>query len=207
MSGVGTEDGEPSTTGPDGAPRQGPGSGTAPAASATAGVEPPTAAVPTRAPPPLSMALSILLGAFAVAFLTAASVVAGATGLVALALLVAALSVVSRRLCRLAGASFVVAFAAAGATAAVPAPLVGAAILAVAAWDVADHGLGLAAHVGREAGTRRNELVHAAGSLTVGAAAGAVAYGASLVAAGGQPVPALVFLLFGGVVILAALRE
>jgi len=119
----------------------------------------------------------------------------------------AAVSLVSRRLCRIAGAAFVVAFLAAGATPATPAPLVGGAILAVTAWTVADHGLGLAAHVGREAGTARNELVHAAASLLVGAAAGAVAYGASLVASGGQPVTALVFLLFGGVVILVTLRE
>jgi len=169
--------------------------------------ERPAAAVPTRAVPGLSTVLALLLGALAVAFLAAASIVAGAAGLLALALLIAAVSLVSRRLCRIAGATFVVAFLAAGVTPATPAPLVGGAILAVTAWTVADHGLGLAAHVGREAGTARNELVHAAASLLVGAAAGAVAYGASLVASGGQPVTALVFLLFGGVVILVTLRE
>ena len=171
------------------------------------GREAPAAAVPTRAVPALSTATAVMLGALAVGFLAAASLAAGAVGLLALALLVAALTVVSRRLCRLAGATFAAAFLAAAATPATPAPLVGGAVLAIAAWDVADHGLGLAAHVGREAATARNELVHAAASLAVGTAGGAVAYGVSLVADGGQPVTALVFLLFGGVVILAALRE
>jgi hypothetical protein len=195
------------TTPPEAAGRAG-GTGSEPRGGETASErERPAAAVPTRAVPGLSTVLAVLLGALAVAFLAAASIVAGAAGLLALALLIAAVSLVSRRLCRIAGATFVVAFLAAGVTPATPAPLVGGAILAVTAWTVADHGLGLAAHVGREAGTARNELVHAAASLLVGAAAGAVAYGATLLVGGGQPVTALGFLLFGGVVILVALRE
>ena len=87
-----------------------------------------------------------------------------------------------------------------------PAPVVGGAVLGAAAWDVADHGLGLAVHVGRETATRRNELVHAAVSLAVGGAAGAVAFGGFPAGGGGQPATALVLLLFGGVVLLAALR-
>jgi hypothetical protein len=169
--------------------------------------ERPTAAVPTRAIPALSTALAVFLGAVAAAFLAAASFVAGAAGLLALAVLVAALSLVSPRLCRVAGATYVGAFLAAGLTPASSAPLVCGAILAVAAWDVADHGVGLAAQVGREAGTSRNELVHTATSLVVSAAAGALAYGVSVVAGGGQPVTALALLVLGGVVILAALRE
>ena len=165
------------------------------------------AADPTRAPPTLSTTLAAVLGTLAVAFLAASSLAAGATGLVALALLVAGLTLVSRRLCRVGAAAFVAAFVAAGATAADPTPLVGGAILSIAAWDVADHGLGLATHVGREAGTSRNELVHAAVSLAVGGAGGAVAVGAFLVASGGQPATALALLLFGGVVILVALRR
>lgn len=207
MSRSASRDCDPSTQGPERAATTDPDPGSAPEAAGGVDLEAPAAAVPARAPPALSMALAIVLGALAVAFLAAASLVAGATGLVALALLVAALSLVSRRVGRLAGATYALAFVAAGATAAIPAPLVGGAVLAVAAYDVADHALGLAAHVGREAGTRRNELVHAAGSLAVGAAAGAVAYGAALVAGGGQPATALGLLLFGGVVILAALRE
>ena len=175
--------------------------------TAATGPVAPTATEPTRAPPTLSTTLAAVLGTLAVAFLAASSLAAAATGLVALALLVAGLTLVSPRCCRVSGAAFVAAFVAAGATGADPAPLVGGAVLAIAAWDVADHGLGLAAHVGREAGTTRNELVHAATSLAVGTAGGAVAVGAFLVAGGGQPVAALAFLLFGSVVILVALRQ
>ena len=168
-----------------------------------------TDAEPTTAPPRLSVVMAVGLGAVAAAFLAAGSLLAGAVGLLAVALLAAALSAVSRRLCSVAGGGFVLAFLAGGATAAppAPAPAVGGAVLAVAAWDVADHGLGLAAQVGREARTTRNELVHAAASLGVSSAAGAVAFGAYLAAAGGQPAPALVFLLVGGAALLAALRR
>ena len=166
-----------------------------------------TDAEPTAAPPRLSVVMAVGLGAVAAAFLAAGSLLAGGVGLLAVALLAAALSAVSRRLCSVAGGGFVLAFLAGGATAAPPAPAVGGAVLAVAAWDVADHGLGLAAQVGREARTTRNELVHAAASLGVSSAAGAVAFGAYLAAAGGQPAPALVFLLVGGTALLAALRR
>lgn len=167
----------------------------------------PAAAEPTSAPPTVSMGLALALGASAAAFLGAGSLTAGATGLVSLAVLVASLLTVSPRLCRLAGGVFVLAVAAGGVTGAGGAPLVGGTILAVVSWDVADHGLGLARHVGREAGSTRNELVHAAGSLAVGTVAGALAFGAFLVAGGGQPATALVFLLLGGIVLLVALRE
>lgn len=167
----------------------------------------PTDAEPTPAPPRLSVGLAVGLGSFAAALLAAGSLLSGAVALLAVALLGASLSAVSVRLCSAAGVAFVLAFLAAAASAAPPAPLVGGAILAVAAWDVADHAIGLAGHVGREAPTRRNELVHAAASLAVGSAAGTVAFGAYLAAGGGQPSTALVFLLFGGVVLLVALRE
>ena len=166
-----------------------------------------TDAEPTAAPPRLSVVMAVGLGAVAAVFLAAGSLLAGGVGLLAVALLAAALSALSRRLCSVAGGGFVLAFLAGGATAAPPAPAVGGAVLAVAAWDVADHGLGLAAQVGREARTTRNELVHAAASLGVSSAAGAVAFGAYLAAAGGQPAAALVFLLVGGAALLAALRR
>jgi hypothetical protein len=166
-----------------------------------------TDAEPTAAPPRLSVVAAVGLGGTAAAFLVAGSLLAGAVGLLAVALLGASLSSVSRRLCSVAGGVFVLAVLAAGATAAPAAPVVGGAVLAVAAWDVADHGIGLAEQVGREARTARNELVHAAASLGLTSAAGAVAFGVYLGAAGGQPAAALVFLLVGGVTLLAALRR
>jgi hypothetical protein len=76
----------------------------------------------------------------------------------------------------------------------------------VLAWDVADNAVGLGAQLGRETDTRRVEAVHTAGSLVVGAAGAAVGYGVFLVAAGGQPVAALVLLVVGVVALAAALR-
>jgi hypothetical protein len=166
----------------------------------------PDAAEPTEAPPRLSTALSLALGTVAAAFLAAGSPLSGGVALVAVAVLLASLLTASVRLCGLAGGGFALALVAGGATGAPAAPLVGGAVLGTAAWDVADHGIGLGHHVGREARTARNELVHAAGSLAVVGAAGALAFGGYRVAAGGQPTTALVFLLVGGVFLLSALR-
>jgi hypothetical protein len=164
------------------------------------------AAEPTDAPPRLSTGLAVGLGTVAAAFLAAGSPLSGAVALLGVAALLASLSRASTRLCGLAGGCFALALVAGGATGAPVAPLVGGAVLTTSAWDVADHGIGLGRHVGREARTSRNELVHAAGSLAVTGSAGAIAFGGYLVAAGGQPTTALVFLLLGGVLLLTALR-
>ncbi|QLD86515.1 hypothetical protein HWV23_12515 [Natronomonas halophila] len=164
------------------------------------------AAEPTEAPPRLSTGLAVGLGTVAAAFLAAGSPLSGAVALLGVAVLLASLARASTRLCGLAGGCFALALVAGGATGAPVAPLVGGAVLATSAWDVADHGIGLGRHVGREARTSRNELVHAAGSLAVTGTAGALAFGGYLVATGGQPTTALVFLLLGGVLLLTALR-
>jgi len=83
--------------------------------------------------------------------------------------------------------------------------LVAAVSLAVA-WDVGDHALSLGAAVGRNARSARNQFVHAGTSLLVGTLAAGVGYGTYVSAAGGQPVAALVFLLFGAIVLVSAFR-
>lgn len=85
-------------------------------------------------------------------------------------------------------------------------PLLVATVSLAVAWDVADHGLSLGEHVGREARTGRNVAVHAGSSLLVGALSAAVVYGTYLAAAGGQPVTAVALLLFGAVVLASAFR-
>jgi hypothetical protein len=170
------------------------------------GETPVDAAEPTDTPPRLSTGLAVGLGTVAAAFLAAGSPLSGAVALLGVAALLASLARASTRLCGLAGGCFTLALVAGGATGAPVAPLVGGAVLTTSAWDVADHGIGLGRHVGREARTSRNELVHAAGSLAVTGSAGAIAFGGYLVAAGGQPTTALVFLLLGGVLLLTALR-
>ena len=160
---------------------------------------------PATTPPWLSVGLAAGTGTLAAAVLTLGSELAGAVGLLAVAVLLAALAAGSTRLCSLAAAGFVLAVVTAGATGTTPAPIVAGTVLAVSAWDTADHGIGLGRQVGHGAATRRNELVHAVGSLAIGGAAGGVAFSGYLAAAGGQPVTALVFLLFGGIALLAAL--
>ncbi|MGZ0748046.1 DUF7519 family protein [Haloparvum sp. AD34] len=83
--------------------------------------------------------------------------------------------------------------------------LVAAVSLAVA-WDVGDHALSLGTAVGRNARSARNQFVHAGTSLLVGTLAAGVGYGTYVSAAGGQPVAALVFLLFGAIVLVSAFR-
>lgn len=85
-------------------------------------------------------------------------------------------------------------------------PLLIAAVALVVGWDVADHGLSIGRHVGREARTRRNIAVHAGSAVLVGALSAVVVYGTYVAAAGGQPVAALALLLFGAVVLASAFR-
>ena len=160
---------------------------------------------PTPAAPLLSVSLALAAGVLAVLALAVGSPLAGAAGLVAVALLASALAVRSLRLCTAAAGGYVLAIAAGGVTGAGAGSLVTAAVCAVVAWDVADHGLELGRQVGREAPTARNELVHAVGSLGLATGAAAVAFGAFLAAGGGRPATALVFLLLGAVALLAGL--
>lgn len=74
------------------------------------------------------------------------------------------------------------------------------------AWDVGDHALSLGQAVGRNARSARNQFVHAGTSLLVGTLAAGVGYGTYISATGGQPIAALVFLLFGAIVLVSAFR-
>jgi len=88
-----------------------------------------------------------------------------------------------------------------------PEALLLGALGALLAWDVAEHGIGIGEHLGREARTARVELVHAAVTLLIGAVAAGVGYAVYRGIAGGQPMAALVFLLVGVVAAVAALRR
>lgn len=100
-------------------------------------------------------------------------------------------------------ANLVAAFAGNGGP--VLAALVGGA-LAVAAWDIAEHGVGLGEHVGGAARTRHAELVHAAVTLVVALLAVTVGYLVYLVGADQRPIVALVLLAAGALVLFGALR-
>ena len=85
-------------------------------------------------------------------------------------------------------------------------PLLIAAVALAVGWDVADHGLSVGRHVGREGRTRRNVAVHAGSAVLVGTLSAVAVYGTYVAAAGGQPVAALALLLFGAVVLASAFR-
>jgi hypothetical protein len=107
-----------------------------------------------------------------------------------------------------AGAGFLCLGALLGATTDVAAvfPLAAAA-LAVVAWDVGENATSLGEQVGRAARTTHAELAHAVVSAAVGLGTAVAAFLVYLVAGGGRPLPALVLLLVGAVVLTWVLRR
>jgi hypothetical protein len=164
-----------------------------------------TDAGPVRRPPPLSIGISVA-AAVVVALSVARVPIAVGIGVSGVVTVTVGLVLASRPLLEVSGAMLGLAVVAGGALGATPASVSVAALAAVVAFDVADHAQGLGQEIGRDARTRRNELVHAGGSLLVGGVAGAIAYGVFLGIAGGQPTTALAFLLCGAIALVAALR-
>ncbi|MWG36933.1 DUF7519 family protein [Halomarina oriensis] len=76
----------------------------------------------------------------------------------------------------------------------------------VVAWDAARQSLDLAETVGREADSQRALSTHTGVAAGVTSIAAGLGYGIYLVVGDGRPVGALVLLLFGGVLLAAALR-
>jgi hypothetical protein len=74
------------------------------------------------------------------------------------------------------------------------------------AWDLGEHAVTLGEQLGRRAVTARLEFLHAAGAITVATVGGGIAYLSFLLAGGGQPLVALLFLLVGSFALLTALR-
>jgi len=85
-------------------------------------------------------------------------------------------------------------------------PLMGGA-LAFVSWDVAEHGIGVGEHLGREAPTSRLEIAHASASAIVGLLAVAVGYGVYTAAGTGLPSIALVLFLAAALLLTWGLRE
>ncbi|WP_233203992.1 DUF7519 family protein [Halegenticoccus soli] len=159
-----------------------------------------------RSPAVVSSALALLAGTVglaATAFGSAAALAPGTLGIAAVAV-----GVIrgSRRALLVGSGALFGGVLLAGASGAGPEPLFVGTLGAVLAWDVGENGIGIGEQLGRAAETARAELVHAAAGLLVGAFATVVGYGAYVAAAGGQPIAALVFLLFGVVALVSALR-
>lgn len=92
-----------------------------------------------------------------------------------------------------------------GAQGAPVAPVLAGVVLAVVAWDVGGNAISIGQQLGRSAGTVRIELLHAGASLAVGTLSAGIGYGVYWFGASGQPVPAVVFLLLGAVLLIATL--
>jgi hypothetical protein len=160
-----------------------------------------------RSPARLSSALAV----------TAAALAAGTSALttsLGLVVAVAGFLVVgvgvgwgSRRAVTLGAAALLVAALFGGLVSGAPYLLLPGVIATVLAWDLGEQAINVGEQLGRGADTTRLEVTHAAGSTVVGVGAGALGYGVYLVASGGQPVTALVFLLLAAVVLTSALRN
>lgn len=159
---------------------------------------------PSYRPPLLSVSIAVAAGAVALLSLSTVPEAAAIAG-VAVVALGGGLFLASRRLLEWGGLVFVVAIVVGGVFGASVSFLALAALSAVVAWDVADHAFDLGRQIGRDAATRRNELVHAAGSLFVGSLTGGVVFGTFLATTGGQPITALAFLLVGSIALVIAL--
>lgn len=75
----------------------------------------------------------------------------------------------------------------------------------VLAWDVGGSAISIGKQLGREADTRRIEVVHMTASGVVGVVTAGVGYGLFRTGTGEQPVAALVFLLIAAVLLVEAL--
>ncbi|UPV98996.1 hypothetical protein M0R88_10700 [Halorussus gelatinilyticus] len=160
-----------------------------------------------RSPARLSSALAVSAAALAAgtsALTTSTALALGVAGFV-----VVALGVVrgSRRAITLGATALLVGALVGGLFSGAPYFLLPGVIATVLAWDFGEQAINVGEQLGREADTTQLEVTHAAGSTVVGVGAGALGYGIYLVSSGGQPVPALVFLLLAAVVLTSALRN
>jgi hypothetical protein len=161
----------------------------------------------TRGPSALSGSVALLAGAVSLLGSTLGATDALPVALLGVTVLGVGVYRSSRRGVTVGAGALLAAAVVSGVRGAGPEPLLVGVLGSLVAWDVAEHGIGVGEQLGRETDTRRVELVHAASSLLVGSAGGAVGYLVFSLSAGGQPVSALVFLLVGVVALVAALRR
>lgn len=77
----------------------------------------------------------------------------------------------------------------------------------VLSWDTGEQAINIGEQLGRDANTQRAELSHFANSTLVGIIAVLSGYIMFRIASGGQPVIALILLLFAAIVFLSVLKE
>lgn len=77
----------------------------------------------------------------------------------------------------------------------------------IVAWDVGQHAITIGEQFGRQAPTRRGELVHAGSSVIVGILGSTLAYGVYFFGLRNQPTLTVATLMFGAVLLMWALRD
>lgn len=157
---------------------------------------------PTR----LSSVVAGVAGAFTVSVVGAYSWAALAVGVAGLVSLVVGLFAGRHSAVTLGSAGLFVGVLLAGIGEVPAFVLLVGAVGAVLAYDSATTAQSLGEQVGRDAPTTRLELVRLSATTFVGVGAVGVAYGGYTLAAGGDSLTALVFLLFAAVLIASALR-
>lgn len=144
-------------------------------------------------------ALLVLATAGPQSLASAIAAVAGA------GLLSAGVGLGDRRLVSVGAASLLIAVVFAGVSGASVAALFVGAGGTVFAWDAGGTAIDLGAQLGREADTRRLEVVHAGASAGVAILAGVVGLGVFAAMAGGQPLASLLLLLLAAILLLSGI--
>lgn len=162
---------------------------------------------PDNRPAVLTSGLSIvalLLGVLSSA-LYSPFVLAG--GVAALAIVGGGLWTGSRRAVTV-GIAVALAGLLAGGVQGVPAvPMLASVTAIVLAWDAGHHAIGIGDQLGREAETVRAELPHVGGTVLVGLVTAVGSYVVFVTGPTGRPVASVIVLLFGAILLLAALRR
>lgn len=147
-----------------------------------------------------------LLTAAGAALLVSVSIHAIVAGAVGVLVMTVGLVRWSPRLLTVGATSLFGSLLVAGVLGMAPEYLLGAAFLTAMAWDAGLLAVGLAEEVGRDVSTLRVEVVRLSSSAVVLAVGGASGYLVFRHVSGNHPMLALVALLFGAIMILAALQ-
>lgn len=159
-----------------------------------------------RSPTRLSSALAVTAAALSAGTSGLASTLSLAAGAAGLLLVTLGVVRASRRAVTLGAATLLVAALVGAILASLQVLVLPGVMAAILAWDLGEQAITVGEQLGRETETTNLEVAHAAGSTAVAVSSGGIGYAIYLVAAGGQPVTALVFLLLAAVVLTSALR-
>lgn len=158
-----------------------------------------------RSPTRVASALAVLSALAALVAGGASSWIGLALGGAGVAVLAAGVALARHDAVSLGAAALFGGVLAAGVQGAPVAPLLAGGVATVVAWDSAGTAIDLGAQLGREAPTRRLELVHAAGTALVGGLAATAGWSIYQISLGSRPLTGPVFLLVAALCLAGAL--